>query len=494
MLDECKGERFGELLAHFAMLVLRKVVKRRKDLPLVTRALLDSSQEQHHFVPLSIAYKTSLRIHLESRHQLVAQLNHQKRSLDDRDDELTKRRHIVLEALAKHSQEDHSTSLDILKSSWSGDSRWLAVLLSDVPVSWERTSMPNILSSGEKGANNSCLPGESSALMNNLDKRIRKHESRLKEWKIYQSSQLRVNQPQRAPEKGLTSSSVGSWSMNKHQHLRILPTRMEAQGMTHDERSDLLPGHADLLDRMDRELGTSWGFLPRPANTSTNPLHAQSASQPQPNADMEIKGSATSTTVEPVLRTPKKEYEHLFTSSATSTATKLSSRKQHADTSECSWLAESTRGMTASPNSAARRITRPGLVRAAKKYQYENAGAVIDKISAEPRRSHTDVDGKHAHHKSRQSRDSLDSIRVVLKGKHVWSSSPPNSTAQLSLADRTRQSMSLIDRLSDVKSTVESTLGRDRPSKVHSINQFETPQKQSKQQTALDTDVDQHNP
>ena len=482
MLDECKGERFGELLAHFAMLVLRKVIERRKDLPLVTRTILDSSQDQQQVVPLSIAYKTSLRVHLESRRQLVAQLSDQKQSLDDRDAELTERRHAVLEALSKHSQEDYSTSLDILKSSWSGDSGWLAVLLSEVPASSERALTLDILLSNDGGADNSCLLGQSSALMNGLDERIQKHESKLKEWKIYQSSHLNEDQPKKIPEKNLASSSHRTWSMDKHQYLRLLPTRMEGHSMTPDERPDLPPGHADLLERMERELRTSGGSLPRLENASVRPLHAQPASQPQPDADLGIKGPATSKTVEPVLRTPKKRYERLFTSSATSTPTNSSPRKQHADISECSWLAESTRGMTASPDLPPM-SNESDTSTSCKKDQYENAVSVVDKsqLSLEDR-TRMSMASTHVTSPDRAAFCGLN--KVPAESKHVWSSSPLNSTAQLSLADRTWHSMSLLDRVSDAKSKSRHAQ-TDRLHNVDPVNQFENPHKQSRQQTAL---------
>jgi len=478
MLDECKGERFGELLAHFAMLVLRKVVERRKDLPLVTRTLLDSSQEQRHIVPLSIAYKTSLRMHLESRRQLLAQLNYQKRALDDRDTKLAERKHVVLEALSNHSQENHSTSLDILKSSWSGDSRWLAVLLSEMPANSEQALTSDILLSNDEGADTS----ESSALMNDLDERIQKHESRLNKWKICQSSHLNEDQPKKVPEKNLVSSSHGSWSMDKHQHLRIFPTRMEEHNMTHNERPDLSPGHVDLLEGMERELRTSGGLLPRLENASVGPLHAQPASQPRSDADLDIEGPATIETVEPVLRTPKKGHERLFTSSVTSTPANSSPRKQHADISECSWLADSTRCTTASPN-LPRMSNETGTSPCSQKDQYGDAGYVVDKsqLSLEDR-TRMSMASMHITSPDKAAVPGLN--KGLPESKHIWSSSPPNSTAQLSLADRTRQSISLLGRLSDAKSKSKHAR-TDGLSKIHPVNQFETRQKQSRQQTAL---------
>ena len=482
MLDECKGERFGELLARFAMLVLRKVTEMRKDLPLVTRALLDSSQGQHHSEVLSIAYKTSLHMHLESRRHFVAQLSHQQRSLDNRDAELTERKHRLLEALSKHSQEDHSPSLDVLKSSWSGDSRWLTVLLSDVPVSSNSSSMLDPSTSSDEGASDSCLPSGSSALMNNLDKRIQQHDSRLKELRIYQSSRMHVEQPQKPPDKNLATSTHGSWSMDKHQHLRISPTRIEANRVAHNKRVDLLPGHADLLERMERELKTSGGFLPPVENASMEPLYAQTASQPQDNANPDIEKPANSTTFKPVLRTPKKEHDHLFTSSASSTPNTLPPTNQHADTSECSWLAESTKGIRASPFLPSM-THKTGTNPSSQKDQYGDARSVVDKSQLSPE-DQTPMSMTNMHITSLDRAASPDLNKSLPESKHIWLSSPPNSTAQLSLADRTRQSMSLLDRLSDAKA--QSKQARtSRLSKVQPVRQFETPRKQSRQQTAL---------
>lgn len=68
MLDECKGEKFDEVLARFAMVVLRKMVQKEKQRDgSVTR----EEQDADKLVPLILAQRASIQRTLRSRKELI---------------------------------------------------------------------------------------------------------------------------------------------------------------------------------------------------------------------------------------------------------------------------------------------------------------------------------------------------------------------------------------------------------------------------------------
>ena len=68
MLDECRGEKFEEVLARFAMVVLRKVIGRREGGREILRAV--ETQDGENILPLILAYRTSIQHHLQQRQAL----------------------------------------------------------------------------------------------------------------------------------------------------------------------------------------------------------------------------------------------------------------------------------------------------------------------------------------------------------------------------------------------------------------------------------------
>ncbi|KIW55657.1 hypothetical protein PV05_04388 [Exophiala xenobiotica] len=100
MLDECKGEKFEELLAAFAMVVLRQ----RVDVDLITTtgqvkgkrsSLADRRCDEEHIVPLILAHRVSLQKSLAKRRDLRERAATQAQELETQRQEIARRTQIA---------------------------------------------------------------------------------------------------------------------------------------------------------------------------------------------------------------------------------------------------------------------------------------------------------------------------------------------------------------------------------------------------------------
>lgn len=125
--DECKGDRFEELLAGFASVVLRQQVRQgSKAIPCI------QGGNESHRLPLIIAYRSSMRANLEERQTLShAVLNHE-RETSDRWDRLLQTKKTVQShtALGSHVRE---SAENYVRNAWAADPAWDAALIRGMP-------------------------------------------------------------------------------------------------------------------------------------------------------------------------------------------------------------------------------------------------------------------------------------------------------------------------------------------------------------------------
>lgn len=120
MFDDCKGEKFIELLAVFSTLVLRKVVGSKAEGrgSIARRLCLDkklSVNEQQSFLPLAIAHRGALKVALENRTKLRSRYRDFGHTLDMKDREV---RFIYVSTTVRFNigvnggeKQDHSTTV-----------------------------------------------------------------------------------------------------------------------------------------------------------------------------------------------------------------------------------------------------------------------------------------------------------------------------------------------------------------------------------------------
>ncbi|KAE8387539.1 HAUS augmin-like complex subunit 6 N-terminus-domain-containing protein [Aspergillus alliaceus] len=224
MLDDCKGEKFDELLAIFSTAVLRKALAASTDDGVGTPAVKLSmapgltQQEYQCMIPLILAHRVSLkevgerRSRIQDTHESFSQLlDHKKNQLELRSKE--NRPKISGEA-------DFNQLSREIKANWTGNAEWPDTLLYGGAHSSSDAFLELPFSTAWSKAKASTVEDlkTSSApdLLIDLESRILRQRARLQRWHQYRSSMQRHERAESA-----NSIKGPSLSFRDHQALTI---------------------------------------------------------------------------------------------------------------------------------------------------------------------------------------------------------------------------------------------------------------------------------
>ncbi|CAI7678149.1 unnamed protein product [Penicillium manginii] len=198
MLDDCKGEKFDELLAVFSTAVLRKLLALsaldtswNPALKVATAAAISPTEYQN-LLPLVLAHQVSLgatggrRAHAHETYEKFSQL------LDNKREELTQRASLQSEKLPTYEGVKTAGLAQELQTNWLGSEEWAIALLDggshssadgflELPFSqaWARTKESRVDGLGG---------GAKSDLVVDLEARVLRLRSRLRRWHEYNDS------------------------------------------------------------------------------------------------------------------------------------------------------------------------------------------------------------------------------------------------------------------------------------------------------------------
>ncbi|KAE8350891.1 HAUS augmin-like complex subunit 6 N-terminus-domain-containing protein [Aspergillus coremiiformis] len=199
MLDDCKGDKFDELLAVFSTAVLRKALTASADDGLGTSAVKLSmapgltQQEYQRMLPLILAHRVSLkgvgerRSRIQDTHQNFLQLlDHKKSQLELRS---TENRPPIAD------QADLDKLAREIKANWRGDANWAETLLYGGGRSSSDAFLELPFSTAWSKAKASTVEDLSTSstpdLLIDLESRISRQHARLQKWRQYHSSMQR---------------------------------------------------------------------------------------------------------------------------------------------------------------------------------------------------------------------------------------------------------------------------------------------------------------
>ncbi|KAI9042910.1 uncharacterized protein KD926_004976 [Aspergillus affinis] len=197
MLDDCKGEKFDEILAVFSTTVLRKALAESEDDDLRNPAMRMSMapglsrQEYQQMLPLIITHRASLRLMGDRRSRI--QHTHEKFS------ELLDRKKGQLDARAQENPpmlEDNQVDFDSTaretKANWLGSEEWADALLYGGARSSNDTFLELPFGTAWSKANESTVEGLTTSatpdLLVDLESRVSLQRARLQRWRQYGSS------------------------------------------------------------------------------------------------------------------------------------------------------------------------------------------------------------------------------------------------------------------------------------------------------------------
>ncbi|KAJ5392812.1 hypothetical protein N7465_011786 [Penicillium sp. CMV-2018d] len=198
MLDDCKGDKFEELLAGFSAAVLRRAVAVSADEMLLNPAMKLSTTtamtltDYQNLLPLILAHQVSLGSAGE-RHARVREAYDQfSQLLDDKKVELTERANQGPSDFLGDTQSEPESLVRELQTNWLGSEEWATALLKggsqsstdaflELPFSaaWMRAKDSNV---------DSLSGGLNQDLVLDLEARVLLQRSRLRKWHEYNKS------------------------------------------------------------------------------------------------------------------------------------------------------------------------------------------------------------------------------------------------------------------------------------------------------------------
>ncbi|KAF9893785.1 hypothetical protein FE257_009955 [Aspergillus nanangensis] len=303
MLDDCKGEKFDELLAVFSTAVLRKVLSASSDDRLqnlsakIATAQGLTREEYQMMLPLILSHRVSLktigerRNRLRNTHETFAQL------LDDKKVQLDERSSAYGVPLpAGPSVDLHNLSQEV-KANWLGSAEWADTLIEG----GSRSSSDAFLelpfetawAKATKSTVDELTVSSTPDLLIDLESRVLRQRARLHRWRQYDSSMRSQNQTDPSHSKTTNVPLV----FRDHQALTVasvskavLRQPVERVSLKADDRS-LLFSMTEALTRINGPSQATRAQRPHmessPRRTPNEPAGGTNESPPPPLDDLQ---------------------------------------------------------------------------------------------------------------------------------------------------------------------------------------------------------------
>ncbi|KAH9868915.1 hypothetical protein J1614_007990, partial [Plenodomus biglobosus] len=293
MLDECKGDKFYEILAFFSTIVLKKVLAAQggdgRNIAVARRlatASTLSAEKQQSLLPLAIAHKAALANVLRRKEEQRKKFKEFQTLLDTKSVAINGRlRKCVETPRAKKPvvpQKQAEAVKKELKDNWIGNPKWLDVMLhgDDIPAEdvFLTSRFDKVWHMVEKGYKVENVTTE-AGLLENLQSRVQEQQSRLQTWKAFHE-ELKEEQCKSKESSATAPMSAKEFQFDDHTRFQ-LPTVKQKTGEKIKRRPTLSREFQEILSDLDRELANISTNKPiRPALTLSR-KHTSSISIPQ---------------------------------------------------------------------------------------------------------------------------------------------------------------------------------------------------------------------
>jgi hypothetical protein len=201
MLDECKGERLEEVLAVFSNAVLKKVLQQAEETfdPAIAQQLafenFSYSGERLSLSTLILAHKVSLRKHLQEKEDAKARYKDFADLLNLNERRITRRHEQLKQTIEERGSENKITEAEVrnlqdqVRKNWSGNDQWLeTILYGDSRVNKEgllATEFEKVWKHVEDGSIGDIEGKRDVGLLEQLNARVKDQESRLARWQAF---------------------------------------------------------------------------------------------------------------------------------------------------------------------------------------------------------------------------------------------------------------------------------------------------------------------
>ena len=319
MLDECRGEKLLEILVMFSTAVLRKVQveidrtgANRYFSPAmkVAASPVTDTPQQSPVLPLSIAYKASLKGLLAMKAERRSRCNNFNELLNQKDQHLNERMATcgsVTDPAVNDAEEANFGRQ--LKTNWLGNTKWPSAVLygdeenvGDAPL---KQLFPSIWVAVADGGS---LQPETNAtgLLASLDNRVREQNERLKKWQVFSDEVARKVSSSHEPTMQTTASELSSiFNFTQHQPLQLprYGSRSFAENVFANGMPPLSQPYEDVVAQMKKDLNSAsrsrrrggYGWTTRSDNKSRVPTIPQAS----PNSLLQLRPTRASRSPSP---------------------------------------------------------------------------------------------------------------------------------------------------------------------------------------------------
>ncbi|KAF1995440.1 hypothetical protein P154DRAFT_566724 [Amniculicola lignicola CBS 123094] len=264
MLDECKGEKFYEILALFSSIVLKKVLAARhhsQSKAAVARKLATANTlthgDQKSLILLAIAHKVALVNVLKQKDAKRRRFSEFQQLLEAKEEEINQR-NLKCRATPRSEkpsipEKEAAAIKQQLRDNWIGNQKWLDTILHgdhvQVDDAFLNRPFRHVWRMIEAGRTFEDLAPD-VGLLENLQLRVEEQRVRLREWQQFHERicQEQPSQPQAVPE--MKTPKLFAFD----QHLKFQPRTTEAASKTKPNDEPLRSEYREILSEMDDEL------------------------------------------------------------------------------------------------------------------------------------------------------------------------------------------------------------------------------------------------
>ncbi|KAG4437918.1 hypothetical protein IFR05_006588 [Cadophora sp. M221] len=268
MLDECKGDRLDEVLAVFSNAVLKKALQSEGSgyEALAQQLALENfsySGERTILSALIVAHKASLSKHLRGKEDARARYHDFSDLLNLNDRRIARRHEQLKQAMVENrtngsmSQRDVYALQNTVENNWSGNTEWLETILHGDSRSntdgFLSTRFEKIWKHVDNGSIGEVEGTNSVGLLEQLDARVKDQEKRLARWQDFGKSLAKSagSSPRKDEVKDPAERNKIELGFNRHQNLQIGRSSKEKIVQTN---SVSLEEYTRLIENMRNEL------------------------------------------------------------------------------------------------------------------------------------------------------------------------------------------------------------------------------------------------
>ncbi|KAA8622302.1 HAUS6 N domain containing protein [Pyrenophora tritici-repentis] len=279
MLDECKGEKFYEIIAIFSNAVLKKVIAAREqgleDVAVARRlatAPMLSADQQRSLLPLAIAHKAALQNVLRQKEEKRRRYMEFQNLLDNKAVDINSRIHKCKETpRAKRPAVPPKEAEAVkkqLKDNWIGNQKWLHVMLHGDGVHAEDAFLngrfDKVWHMVEKGSKLEDVAAE-AGLLENLQSRVQEQQKRLQTWKNFHEELRGEGTEKSASVNGKAGTAIKEFKFKDHSQYQ-LPSLKETIDVK-SKRPAMRTRYRDILSEMEDELENASKVKANPIST-----------------------------------------------------------------------------------------------------------------------------------------------------------------------------------------------------------------------------------